>query len=547
MIWKEHLFKEVVIGWGFQCIIRSMENAAHWTSLLPALVAIGLAMIFRQVVLALWMGVWLGASLLAQNPATGFLRSLDHYVVGAMADSDHVSVIVFSLMLGGMVGIISKSGGALGLANGFTKLATNRRRGQLAGWFMGLVIFFDDYANTLLVGTSMRPITDDLKISREKLAFLVDATAAPVASLAIVSSWIGMEVGAIGQQLKAGSVNADAYGVFLQTIPYRFYPILMLVFGFTLVFSRRDFGPMLSAEIRAIKKGKVKGDNAKPVSDFDSEGLRPIEGKPQRWINALLPVFTVVFVVMLGMWLDGRAALLEKNPNGNWGVMEAFTSGDSFKALMWASFLGCMVAAVCSLSQRILGIRQVMDAWLQGVKSMVGAMVILVLAWAMGSVCKDVGTARWLVGAIGDWLPVGLLPAAVFLVAAVVSFSTGTSWGTMGILFPLVVPLALELGPGDMHLLLGAVSSVLAGSVWGDHCSPISDTTILSSMACSCDHVDHVRTQMPYALLVGGVSLVFGDLATGLELYPAWLGLFLASGVLVGLIFVLGKKVDDAA
>ena len=519
-----------------------MENLAQWTSLLPALVAIGLAMVFRQVVLALWVGVWLGASLLAQNPGTGFLRSLDHYVVGAMADADHVSVIIFSLMLGGMVGIIARSGGAMGLANGFTHLATNRQRGQLAGWLMGLVIFFDDYANSLLVGTSMRPITDKLKISREKLAFLVDATAAPVASLAIISSWIGMEVGTIAQQLHANSVNADAYTVFLQTIPYRFYPILMLVFGFVLVMSKRDFGPMLRAETRAAKEGKVMRDGAKPASDFEAKALEPVEGKPHRWLNAAIPVFTVVVVVMVGMWLDGRSILMSDDPAGNWGVLDAFTKGNSFHALMWASFTGCLVAASLTMGQRILTLRQIMDAWLQGIKSMVGAMVILVLAWAMGSVCKDVGTANWLVGAIGDWLPSGLLPAAVFIVAALVSFATGTSWGTMGILFPLVVPLAVELGPGDHHLLLGTVSSVLAGSVWGDHCSPISDTTILSSMASSCDHVDHVRTQLPYALVVGLVSVLFGDIATGLELYPAWLGLLLASGVLVGLIFLLGRK-----
>jgi len=252
----------------------------------------------------------------------------------------------------------------------------------------------------------------------------------------------------------------------------------------------------------------------------------------------------VVLVVMAGMWLEGRSLLMSKDPGGSWGAIDAFTAGNSFHALMWASFIGCMVSAGLSLGQRLLSLRQIMDAWLHGVKSMVGAMVILVLAWALGEGCKDVGTAKWLVGAIGDWLPSGLLPAAVFVVAALVSFATGTSWGTMGILFPLVVPLAVELGPGDHHLLLGAISSVLAGSVWGDHCSPISDTTILSSMASSCDHVDHVRTQLPYALLVGMVSLAFGDIATGLELYPAWLGLLIASGVLIGAIFLLGKKVD---
>lgn len=524
-----------------------MDVVGSWLSLLPPLVAIGLALALRQVVLALAAGVWLGASLVAGDPGNGLLALADRYAVGAVADSDHASVIVFTLLLGGMVGIISRSGGAHGLAAWFTRFATTRKRGQLAGWGMGLVIFFDDYANSLLVGTSMRPITDRLKISREKLAFLVDATAAPVASIALISSWVGVEIGSIAEQFKLHHMAGDPYSVFLQTIPYRFYPICMLVFGLALVLTRRDFGPMRRAELRAIEQGKVLADGARPAADFEDQSLTPPADKPHRWINALIPICVVVLGVMAAMWWTGYAKLSGRDPSHDFGFWDSFTAGDSYRALLWSSLAGCLVAIGLVTGQRILSLRQAMDAWLSGLKSMLLAVVILVLAWSLGVVCKDLDSAGFVVAAIGDWLPPGLLPAAVFVIAALVSFATGTSWGTMGILFPLVIPLAASLVPGDQVLLLGTISSVLAGAVWGDHCSPISDTTILSSLAASCDHVDHVKTQLPYALSVGLVCLVVGDLACGLGLYPAWLGLVLCAGAVVGVVFVVGRPVEPSS
>jgi Na+/H+ antiporter NhaC len=228
-------------------------------------------------------------------------------------------------------------------------------------------------------------------------------------------------------------------------------------------------------------------------------------------------------------------------------IREAFANAASVKALLWASAFGCLAAIVTSVVRRSLGFGAALDAWLTGVKSMVLACIILVLAWSLGQVCKDLHTAEFVIGAIGDWLTPGLLPAIVFVVAALVSFATGTSWGTMAILFPLVIPMAHALAPGEEHIMLGAISSILAGSVWGDHCSPISDTTIMSSMASSCDHIDHVRTQLPYALAVGLIGLVLGELATGLGLYPAWVGLVLGVVALVVLLRFVGKPVADHA
>lgn len=524
---------------------QGVEAAAEpdfgWLSLLPPLLAIALALVLRQVLLALAAGVWLGALFVEGfDPLAATLRAVDRYAVEAAADADHASILIFSLALGGMIGVITRSGGASGIAGLVTKRAKTAPRGQLATWFLGLLVFFDDYANSLLVGSSMRPITDRLRISREKLAFLVDATAAPVSSIALVSSWIGVEVGYIGEQLAARDIDLDPYLAFLQTLPYRFYPWLMLFFGLLLVLSRRDFGAMRKAEERARKTGQVSRPGARPASDFDSSALE--EASKPRALLAIGPVITVVAVALFGMYFDGRATVLEND--GVLTLRNIFGSASSLKGLLWAAVAGGAVAIVLSLVTRALTLTDAMDAWVDGMKSMLLACIILVLAWSLGRICKEIGTAQYVIQLIGDGLAPGLLPAVVFVIAAAVSFATGTSWGTMAILFPLVVPLADHLAPGEMHILLGAISSILAGSVWGDHCSPISDTTIMSSMASSCDHVDHVRTQLPYALSVGFAALIFGELGTGLGLYPAWVGLLLGAGALTALVYVLGRRVD---
>ncbi len=511
-----------------------------WVALLPPLLAIGLALLLRQVVLALLAGVWVGAVVVSDfQPVVALLRVVDRYAVAAVADADHASILVFSLLLGGMIGVVTRSGGGLGLAALVTRMAKSSSRGQLAAWLLGIVVFFDDYANSLLVGSSMRPITDRLRVSREKLAFLVDATAAPVASLALVSSWIGVEVGYIGEQLGERGIDADAYVVFLRTLPYRFYPWLMLFFGLLIALSRRDFGPMLGAELRARTTGRLVAEGSTPASDF-SDALAEA---PPRPLNAVLPVLTVVLVAIVGMYLDGRASVLAAGEEPT--LRAIFGAASSLKALLWASAFGGAVAVVASLATGALDLEGALGAWLDGLKSMLLACVILTLAWSLGAICREVHTAEVVIASIGGWLRPEWISAVVFVVAALVSFATGTSWGTMAILFPLVVPLADEVARHDMHVMLGAISSILAGSVWGDHCSPISDTTIMSSMASSCDHVDHVRTQLPYALLVGGVSMVFGELATGYGLYPAWVGLLFGALVLAGFVYRFGRKVPQ--
>ncbi|MBW2213187.1 MAG: Na+/H+ antiporter NhaC family protein [Deltaproteobacteria bacterium] len=418
---------------------------------------------------------------------------------------------------------MTQSGGAKGLASWVSTDATSRRRGQLTTWFLGLLVFFDDYANSLLVGSSMRPVTDRLRISREKLAFLVDATAAPVASLALISSWIGVEVGYIGDQFTHLGIERDAYLTFIETIPFR----------------GRDFGPMLRAERRALEQGLLARPGSQPASDFHEESV-PDE-VPGRPMNALIPVMVVVLVAAVGIYIDGRVKVLAAGTELSLRAIVGEASSSA--AILWGTGAGCLAALALAVGSGALSFGKSIEAWMSGMRSMLFATVILVLAWSLGAVCRDLDTASFLIGAVGDWIAPVWIPATVFIMAALVSFATGTSWGTMAILFPLVVPLAHQIAPGNETILLGTVSSILAGSVWGDHCSPISDTTVLSSMATSCDHMDHVRTQLPYALFVGGVSLLCAELPVAAGWYGPWAGLLVGGAVMIGAFELLSRPV----
>ncbi len=518
-------------------------------SLLPPLVAIALALIFRDVLVSLFVGVFAGAFILAGGHApAAFARSIDQFLLGALADKDHAAIIIFSTLLGGMVGIINRSGGTQGIVAWLSRYATTARSGQLAAWLMGVLVFFDDYANTLIVGSTMRPVTDRLRVSREKLAYIVDSTAAPVASLAPLTTWIGFEVGLIAAAFADIGVPYNAYSTFIATIPYRFYPIFTLLLGFAVALSGRDFGPMLAAERRARRTGKVLGADAVPLADFSAQILAPPLGKPLRPANALLPILTVIAVTVGGLYLTGRTQAGE----GLEGVRDAFAAANPFKALLWASLAGVVMAAALATVQRILTIRETMLALVEGLKSMLLAMVVLTLAWSIGAVCSELHTASYVVGVTRSVLSAHWLPVLVFLVAAAVSFATGTSWGTMAIVMPLVVPIAHGLaGEAGLSfadssyraLMLGAISSVLAGSVWGDHCSPISDTTVMSSMASGCDHIAHVRTQLPYALVVGAVGMLVGDIPTAFGVSP-WISLAVGGAILLVGIRLLGQPVE---
>ena len=529
----------------------SVRVVPGWLSILPPLVAILLALIIRQVVISLFAGIWVGAVIAFEYDVLGgVFRVLDHFIVKALSETSHVQIILFSMLFGGMVGVISKNGGTIGIANLITRYAKTPKGGQLATWGMAFVMFFDDYANVLVRGNLMRPITDRLRISREKLSFIVDAGAATVASVFIISTWIGYEIGLIGDGLKMINSSEEPYSVFIQTIPFRFYPIFTLILVFVIGFFDRDFGPMLQAERRARTTGKVLRDGAQPAVDLTESTDQYMSDKPARWYNGLVPILTILIVGLYGLYSTGTEALAAEG-RLTYSIGEIISKSDSYSALLWASLSGCIAAIVLTIGQRLMKASETIDAWFNGVKSMLLAMLILILAWSIGEVTKEVNTAGYLVQILRGSIEPHWLPVLVFIIAAVISFATGTSWGTMAIMMPLVIPLGNTLGldahlsPVDMQIILhGVISSVLAGAVFGDHCSPISDTTILSSMASACDHIDHVRTQLPYALLAAFVGMLVGDIPTAFGLSP-WISIGVGTAIIVAVVLFVGKKVES--
>lgn len=516
-------------------------------SVVPPIVAIVMALVLREVYLSLLLAVLSGAWILAAEHyglinglIIGLLRVIDTYVMKALWDKDHLSVIVFSMLIGGMVALLSRNGGMQGVVHYLTRWAKDARSGQWVTWLLGIVIFFDDYANTLLVGNTMRPVTDRLRISRAKLAYLVDATAAPVASVAFISTWIGAELGYIQGGLdKIGELNLSAYQVFMASVPYSFYAWLTIAFMAMVIYRQRDFGPMLRSERLARQHGV--GGSSEAISQEVNAEFEMKEGLSPKAYRAIVPVLTVVVGVVAGLLVTGwDAALWSDASKGLTVKLSGIVGGaDSFKSLLYGSFAGCCVALMLSVNPRNLTLNEAMDALLHGFKTMLPATLILVLAWSLASLTEEMHTADYISRALVslEW-SARFLPALAFVMASLVAFSTGTSWGTMAILYPLLLPAGWEwIGQSgvspDTSLMLfyQLVSAVLAGSVLGDHCSPISDTTIMSSLASSCNHLEHVRTQMPYAMLVGLVSIFVCSIpaAFGVSLwivYPLSLALF---------------------
>ena len=561
---KEYLLEDITFSESGDYTIRvnsqqfeeSIRIIPGWFSLLPPLAAILLALIFRQVLIALFAGIWLGSIFIFDNnPFTGFLYALSDYIVKAPANPERSAILIFSLTLGGMVGVISKMGGAQGIVQYLSKYASNARRGQLVTWAMGILIFFDDYANSLIVGNTMRPLTDKLRISREKLAYLVDSTAAPVANIAIISTWIGYELSLINDSFKTIGLNDNAYITFFKTIPYNFYPLFTLAFGFLIAWFNRDFFAMYKAESRAARGEGVLKKDATPLADVNNPELQMKENIEPRWYNGLIPILTVILVTLSGLWFTGLQTIIDSDIQVNHlGYIEYISlvigKADSFSVLMWGAFTGSVIAIILAVRQKLLNLNEALNAWVGGVKSMVMAALILTLAWSIGNICTDLQTASYVISKTESILSPHLLPLFSFLIAGVIAFSTGTSWGTMAILTPIVIPLAYQLPMMDPTIdsslqtviFLSSIASILAGATFGDHCSPISDTTILSSMASGADHIDHVRTQLPYALMAAAVSIIFGYLPAGYGIY-GWESLIAGVVAIILIIVFFGKKV----
>lgn len=494
-------------------------------SLTPAVVAIGLAIATRQVLLSLFIGIWVGGAMIyGGNVAAGFTQTLA-WMVDNVTDSWNATILVFTFTIGGLIGLWVLSGGTRGFADLIAKRVRSARGSQLGTYLGGWVVFLDDYANCVTVGTTFSALSDKFRVSKEKLSFIVDSTAAPVATLFLISSWIGFEIGLIGDSLPEAATMTP-YMYFLSSIPYKFYSLMLLALVFIVILWRRDYGPMLAAEHRARTTGKLIRDGGQPLSggvEFDV-----VERDTYRSHNMWVSLVVLIGMTVFGMWWTGGG------PEGA-SFFDAIADADAATALLWAAMTAIVVSLGMNLGQRLGGITRNMDAVMRGVTMMVFAVTILVLAWSVKSSLDALGAAPYLVGVLEGIISPLWLPIGIFVLAALVSFFTGTSWGTMGIIMPLAIPLAFGIG-ADVVIV---ISAVLTGAIFGDHSSPISDTTILASTFTGADHIDHVRTQLPYALTAAILAAILYILV-GVGI-PVVVVLAIGAAVLVAVVYILSK------
>ncbi|CAJ1935026.1 unnamed protein product [Cylindrotheca closterium] len=558
---------------------REVESYAAGVSILPLLVILVLSVTTNMVELSLFSGIFVGACIVAGEINQGFKDTVEDFILNALADVGHGYVFLFTFFLSGLVAMLERSGGMLGFTRYISQYATDARRGQVAAFVVGVVIFFDDYANTLLAGQSMRPLVDSLFVSREKLAFFVDATAAPIASISPVSSWVGYEVGLIQDEIDAiserfgGDITIDGSGMalFLASIKYRYYPIFMLLLIIGLIATQRDFGTMLIAERKTEVYKRTDGGDGGTSGAAGSMGDEnaPRQDQPLKTYNFALPIIVLVFLIFYTLVQTGD------DGSGEQDFMDKIESSDSYQALLWSTIGTALVTLIFYLVQftkdgslivpsgsdikdaffgsseesdepkarSILSVRDSLESFIIGMGRVFPACIILTLAWASGSLMKAVGCDRlfaaWIVGGVDP----SDLPTLSFLISLFMALATGTSWGTMGILFPLIMVPTYIASNGDEEIFTATVAGVLSGSVAGDHMSPISDTTVLSSLATECGLMEHVGTQAPYVLVVVIISILFGTLPIGKGAWPNFVGVILGILVLVAFIFGICKPV----
>lgn len=483
-------------------------------SLLPALLAIILAIVTKQVVLSLGAGIIVGGLLLnGFNPVAAF-TDIIATLVSNLADGEwNMPIILFCLFLGGVIGMINASNAATAFGNSIARRVRTQRGGLLVTWLLGMLVFIDDYFNSLSVGAIMRPVTDRLAISREKLAYTLDSTAAPVCILAPVSTWVAYIVSLLASQFAAHGIEANPFITFIRLIPYNFYAFFALALVAILAFIGRDFGPMARAQ------GRIE---SQPEQAEQSSGLLPL-------LDLLLPLLSLVLVTLAGMLATGGFF-------AGASMADAFRDSDPALGLMYGGVFALIATIIWYLLRR-QPVTRIMDGFSQGFKSMLDPVIILALAWTIGSITGELGAGEWLAGIVGAHLPAYLLPVLLFVISGFIGLSTGSSWGAFAIMIPLAVPAALSANP---QLLMPALAAVLGGAVFGDHCSPLSDSTILSSAGAGCDHIAHVNTQFPYALTAAAVALT-AFLAAGFGLSP-WFLLLAGLALMTLIVYYLTSK-----
>ena len=514
-----------------------------FVSLLPPIIAILLALLTKEVYSSLFVGIFAGALF---NGGFKFSESMDAMVSTGLMNSISIGIIVFLVILGIMVALVNKSGGAEAFGRWAKTHIKTKVGASLATFFLGILIFIDDYFNCLTVGSVMKPVTDSKKVSREKLAYLIDATAAPICMIAPISSW------AAAVSSTAKQVNQNGIKLFVHAIPYNFYSLLTIVMVLALIFLRVDFGPMKNYERAAELMNSTDGNEPEkePTPAADAKVNEPVAPakKGGRVIDIVLPIVTLIICCVIGMLYSG--GFFVKGDN-KWKLIGAFGDSDATIGLPWGSLIALVLTIIYLIARRRITFKESMECIPKGFIAMVPAILILTFAWALNTMTSELGAA----GFVGNLMKgsssglVGMLPAIIFLVALGLAFATGTSWGTFGILIPIVVAV---FGPSGGEILVIGISACLAGAVCGDHCSPISDTTIMASAGAECNHVNHVSTQLPYALTVAGVSFICFILAGFIKMWYVVLpiGILLMVGTVIGIKYLqkfLEKKAQAAS
>ncbi len=500
-----------------------MDGWGALTLLAPA-IAIGTAWKTKRVMLSLSMGIVVGMVVAVALGAGGSVEVVSIVARDTIWSIDHITITVFSMFVAGMVGVLDHTGMMADMVKGLDRWVKTPRAAMVASWCAGWGIFFDDYANCMVVGSAMGPVCDEHKVSRAKLAYIVDSTAAPIASLTLISTWVGYEIDVLNKALETVDRAGEGFEIFLSAIPYRFYGWLALILALMVATSGRDFGPMLREESLARHGPDPK------VTEHAATG--------KAW-RALIPVLALILVTFGSMYAQG----IRENAGADVPLWQIIGAANPFSSMLNGSIVGLTLALVMGAAS---GSRaEAMSGMLDGFKKLLPAMAVLYLAWALGSAITLSGAQEYLTGLLGGWFPGWALPLVTFCAAAITAFSTGTSFATMGILIPLVVPLGVTLVPEHVEFLLPAtVGAVLAGAIWGDHASPISDTTVLSATGARVDLVTHVETQLPYAMLAGVTAALIGYLPAGFGFRP-FLSIGIGVVVMGAVLLWRGKHPED--
>lgn len=492
-------------------------HATFW-ALVPAVVAIGLALITKEVYSSLFVGILMGGLLYS---GFQFELTITHIfsngIIGVLSDSYNVGILVFLVILGAMVSLMNKAGGSAAFGRFAASHIKNRVGAQLATILLGVLIFIDDYFNCLTVGSVMRPVTDKFKVSRAKLSYLIDATAAPVCIIAPISSWAAAVTGFVEGE--------DGFSIFIRAIPYNFYAILTIVMMVGMVLMKTEFGKMKEHEKNAVLKGDLFTTPGRPYENAKEEKISAKGGV----VDLLIPIAALIVCCVIGMIYTG--GFFEGA-----GFVEAFSNSDASLGLTLGSFFGLIITIILYQIRRVLSFRECMESIPEGFRAMVPAILILTFAWTLKAMTDSLGAKEFVAGVVqsGAGALMNFLPAIIFLVGCFLAFATGTSWGTFGILIPIVVAVFQN---GDPQMMIMSISACMAGAVCGDHCSPISDTTIMASAGAQCEHVNHVTTQLPYAVLAAAVSFVTYIVAGFVK--SAWIALPVGIVLMVAVLFAL--------